>query len=83
MLAYKKIIIRYFESLTGKLFKLWPMRTMYLSINPEDFYKKTKDYANEILREMGADIKKKIVLDQPFEGNDPTQSFPFFSYGVV
>ncbi|MCM1180024.1 MAG: hypothetical protein NC347_07190 [Clostridium sp.] len=78
VLAYKKIIIRHFESLTGKLFRLWPMRTMYLSIHPDDFYKKTKNYTNEILREMGADFKKKIVLDQPFEGNDPTQSFPFF-----
>lgn len=34
---------------------------------------------------MGADFNKPICLDQPFEGNNPTQSFAFFEdpYAVV
>ena len=34
---------------------------------------------------MGADMSKPVVLDQPFEGNAPEQSFPFFEdpYAIV
>lgn len=78
VLAYKKFIIPYYEKITGRLFNHWPIRDMHLSIKPKDFYKKTRKYTTSILNEMGADFDKKIVLDQPFEGNNPAQSFRFF-----
>lgn len=78
ILIFKKIVIPNYEKLTGKLYSLWPMRTMYLCIQPDDFYRKTRKYTHQILKAAGADFTKKIVLDQPFEGNDPTQSFPFY-----
>lgn len=78
ILIFKKIIIPKYETLTGDLYNFWPMRTMYLSIEPDDFYEKTRKYTHQILKAAGADFNKKIVLDQPFEGNDPTQSFPFY-----
>lgn len=78
ILIYKKFIIPFYEKYTGKLFHFWPMRKMYLSIEPDEFYEKTRNYTHKILEAAGADFTKMIVLDQPFEGNDPTQSFPFF-----
>jgi hypothetical protein len=84
-LGFKKFIIKYYEKLTGKLYKGWPMRNMSVSICPEDFYEKSKMYIQKILENAGGDLSKIIVLDQPFEGNNPTQSFPFFEepYAIV
>jgi hypothetical protein len=54
------------------------MRKMRVCINPENFYEEARKYMMGILQNAGADFSKIIVLDQPFEGNNPTQSFPFF-----
>ena len=78
VLGLKKLWIPFYETHTGKLYTAWPMRKMYLSIEPEDFYEKTKKYTHDLLAAAGADFRKMIVLDQPFEGNAPWQSFPFF-----
>jgi hypothetical protein len=84
-LGFKKFIIKNYEKLTGKIYKAWPMRDMSVSICPEDFYEKSKVYMHKILENAGGDFSKIIVLDQPFEGNNPTQSFPFFEdpYAIV
>ena len=78
VLVFKKIIIPFYEKHTGKLYNAWPMRKMYLSIEPEEFYEKTRKYTHNLLKAAGADFKKMIVMDQPFEGNAPWQSFPFY-----
>ncbi|OOM80319.1 sulfotransferase [Clostridium sp. BL-8] len=77
-LGFKKIIFPNYERIFKKTYDMWPARELYLSIEPEDFYKKTKDYIRNLLLAMGADLSKPIVLDQPFEGNAPQNSFSFF-----
>lgn len=84
--ASKKIIMpKVIEKFTRKRSYIWPCRNMYYSIKPEKFYEKSRKYVESILKEMGADLNKPICLDQPFEGNAPENSFPFFEdpYAVV
>lgn len=78
VLGFKKIVFPVFEKITKKSWDVWPARGMYLSINPEDFYEKTQTYTTELLEAAGASFEKPVVLDQPFEGDAPEQSFPFF-----
>lgn len=78
-LASKKVIMpKIVEKITGKTSYLWPARKMYYSVEPDNFYNAAKKYTTQIIKSMGADLSKKVVLDQPFEGNAPEQSFPFF-----
>lgn len=84
--ASKKVLLpKIVEKITHKPSYLWPCRTLNYSIEPENFYKASRKYLNKIFIAMGADLKKPICLDQPFEGNDPTQSFPFFEdpYAII
>lgn len=78
VLILKKKWFPLYERITGKDYKLWPARKMYLCINPDDFYEKTRLYTDQLLVAMGADLNRDIVLDQVFEGNNPRNSFPFF-----
>ena len=78
VMGFKKFIIRYYEQWTGKLYKWWPMRKMSVSICPDNFYSCAKKYMMSVIENAGGNFSKTIVLDQPFEGNNPAQSFPFF-----
>ena len=84
-LFFKKFIIKYYEQLFRKNYEFWPMRKIRISVNPDNFYENARDYMNKIIENAGGDFSKIIVLDQPFEGNNPTQSFPFFEdpYAIV
>ena len=78
-LGMKKIILpKTIEKWTHKPSYVWPNRKMYVCVKPENFYEASKEYIRDIFRAMGADLNKPIVLDQPFEGNAPEQSFPFY-----
>lgn len=82
----KKVIMpKIIEKITRKPSYLWPCRDLYYSIEPENFYEEARKYIHNVLEEMGADFSKPIVLDQPFEGNAPENSFPFFDdpYAVI
>lgn len=84
--ASKKILMpKVIEKIIHKPSFLWPCRTLNYCIEPENFYEETKKYVNNILLSMGADLTRPICLDQPFEGNCPEHSFPFFEdpYAVV
>lgn len=84
--ASKKVLMpKIVEKITHKRSYLWPSRYLYYSIKPDNFYEEAKKYIKNILIEMGADLDKPICLDQPFEGNAPEQSFPFFEnpYAIV
>lgn len=84
--ASKKILMpKIIEKITNRPSFLWPCRTLNYSIEPVNFYEESRKYINNILTAMGADLSRPICLDQPFEGNDPSQSFPFFEdpYAVV
>lgn len=82
----KKVLMpKIIEKLTKKPSYLWPCRKMYYSIDPSNFYEEASKYIKNILIAMGADLNKPICLDQPFEGNNPMQSFKFFDdpYAIV
>ena len=84
--ASKKVFMpKVIEKVTKKTSYIWPCRTMYYSVEPENFYEEAKKYINNILEAMGVDLSRPVCLDQPFEGNAPQQSFPFFDdpYAVV
>lgn len=85
-LASKKIIMpKLLEKIVHRQVHVWPCRRMYYSIEPSNFYEAAKQYTTAIIQAMGADFSKPICLDQPFEGNNPLQSFPFFDdpYAIV
>jgi hypothetical protein len=77
-LAFKKFVYPNFEKVFKRPYNIWPARDIYLSIKPDDFYEKSRNYVRGLLSAMGADLEKPIVLDQPFEGNAPENSFPYF-----
>ncbi|MDR3294480.1 MAG: hypothetical protein LBT26_01445 [Clostridiales Family XIII bacterium] len=78
-LGMKRIILpNIYEKRKGRACYLWPNRDMYVCVKPEGFYDKAQKYIKDILLAMGADTDGVVALDQPFEGNAPEQSFPFF-----
>lgn len=78
-LGMKKVILpKTVERWTHKPSYMWPNRKIYVCVKPENFYEESREYIRKIFRAMGADLDRPIVLDQPFEGNAPEQSFPFF-----
>lgn len=84
--ASKKVFMpKIVEKITHKPAFLWPCRTINYSIEPDNFYEESRKYISSILNAMGADLSKPICLDQPFEGNCPQNSFPFFEnpYAIV
>lgn len=84
--ASKKILMpKIITRITRKQSYIWPCRDIYYSIEPQNFYQEAKVYTTNIIQAMGADMSKPICLDQPFEGNCPEQSFPFFEdpYAIV
>lgn len=84
--ASKKIVMpKIITRMTGKRSYIWPCRNIYYSVEPSNFYEEARKYVQNVILAMGADLDKPICLDQPFEGNVPEQSFPFFEdpYAVV
>ena len=77
-LGIKKIVAKYYEIITGKPYNFWPFRKLYICVEPEEFMEKSKQYIRDIIKTMGFDLSKPIVLNQPFEGNCPENSFPYF-----
>lgn len=78
-LGMKKKLMKFFiERWTKKPCYLWPYREIYVCVEPENFYDAAKQFIRDILIAMKADLTKPIVLDQPFEGNAPQNSFKFF-----
>ena len=76
-----RINMRISKKMPRKLFEklhLYPLGKMEFSVEPDDFYTHTKDYIDSIFLCFGLDLKKNIVLDQAFAGNNPTKSFPYF-----
>lgn len=62
----------------GIPYKGWPMTRLPLAVAPRNFYSAAQDFTSAILQDMGADFSRNVVLDQPFDGNNPAACFPFF-----
>ena len=73
--------------LLGKVLKrnidLPPVRDMYLSVSPNNFYEASRKYIMDLIRAMGYGNKETIVLNQPFAADHPTKSFPFFENPIA
>ena len=79
LLSMKKIFLpTFYENITKKYWKHKPCRTLYCSVMPEGFYEKSKHFIEQILIAKGFNLDEDIFINQPFEGNDPLNSFPFF-----
>lgn len=63
----------------------YPLEKVQMSIKPDNFYEASKVFTSNILREMGVDLGKTVVLDQAFSGCDPAGSFLFYDdpYAIV
>lgn len=72
-----RLLNRIPESFARKI-KFYPLGDMMYSICPDSFVEKTQDYTDEILRAIGLDLSKNIVLDQPFAGNNPINSMKYY-----
>ena len=73
---------------SGRLKKnvdVYPFDTVQVSVMPPNFYDAAKRFTEDLLKAMGADLGKIVVMDQAFSGNDPAKSFPFYPdpYAVV
>lgn len=80
---WKKIGMKFFEKLLRRRLYWWPSRTLYYAVRPDNFYKETKKYIENIFIAMGADLNRPICLDQPFEGNNPENSMKFFNNPIA
>lgn len=70
----------------NKNIQLAPLKTMRLSILPEDFDIRTKRYIIDVLKSIGySDNKKRFVVDQLFSGDNPEKSFKYFDnpYAII
>lgn len=61
----------------------YPFRMVDVCVRPVDFIEKSKELVFWYLEQLGADFSKNIVLDQPFIGNDPAKSFPYYGDAVA
>lgn len=85
-LILRKKVIPSIEKKVGHQINCFPMEKVQLSVAPDNFYEAARTHVRELLEGMGADsTKRMIVLDQPFAGNNPQASFPFFDdpYAIV
>ena len=51
---------------------------MYLAICPDDFDIKARKYLQELISAFGYGRNKSVLLDQPFEANNPMQSMKYY-----
>lgn len=66
------------EDKIGHQIEVLPLKKVGMSIRPENFISISKDFVMDVLGAMGSTHDKNTVLDQPFCGNNPVASFPYF-----
>ncbi|WP_279276596.1 hypothetical protein [Enterococcus faecium] len=77
-LAFKKKIIPIYQHVTKSAYNFWPIRPIYVSIEPENFLEKTRNYVKELLLSTNVNLDGIILLNQAFEANNPKNSMKFF-----
>ncbi|MBO0412386.1 hypothetical protein JZO81_15050 [Enterococcus hulanensis] len=78
ILAFKKFVIKYYQTITKRTYNFWPIRKNYVSIAPENFNEASKKYIDKILELSGFDLNQPILLNQAFSANSPQSSFQFY-----
>ena len=66
------------ERITNERAKAPKSDVMYLSIQPENFIEEVRHYIHSLLYETSQSDKDIIVLDQPFNVNNPKTSMRYF-----
>lgn len=61
----------------------WPLSMLRLAAHPGNFAAEARKFMHALLSGMGADFSRNVVLDQPFDGNNPMACFPFFEDPVA
>lgn len=70
---------------TQKDFRAFPTVQMFYSYKPDNFLEASRRYITELIASISSGKKSKIVLDQPFSGDDPAKSFKYYDdpYAIV
>ena len=73
------------KKIIKKNHNFYPYEEVNLSIHPDNFYDESKKFTRRLLKGMGADFSKIVVLDQAFSGSDPVSAFPFYDspYAII
>lgn len=72
-------LLKLYRKLFGKVPKIFPNSKMYIAVpDLNKFLDLSRKYIFNLIKCTGADISKKIILNQPFEANRPEQSFMYF-----
>ena len=81
----KHFFIPIYEKTTNKMWNGFPAREMEFSVKPENFDVSAQVFTKSILTELGLDFTKKVVLDQPFSGNNPQNGMKYYedSYAII
>lgn len=74
-----------FRKLTKKDFRAFPTVQMFYSYKPDNFLEASRQYIEKLICAISTGEKNKIVLDQPFSGDDPVKSFKYYNdpYAIV
>ncbi len=78
-------VIPYLEKKKGHRITCYPMETVRLAYNSDNYIGAARKHVRQLLSAMGADFSKMIVMDQPFAGNNPQACFDYFDnpYAIV
>lgn len=71
-------VIPFLNRKSHKHVKIWPYRDIELATNPDNFLEESRCLIKDMIKWMGGDFTKNIVLSQPFIGEDPIRSFHYF-----
>lgn len=63
--------------------KCYPYHNIEFSMYPVNFYEASSKYVMGIVKALGGDGDKNIVLDQPFSGDNPGMSFKYFDNPIA
>ena len=80
-----RIIQMRLEAKFKKDYPIVPKRTAYISVCPDRFLENTREYIAEVIQSTGLNLNKKVLLDQPFPPNNPTEVFHYYKdpYAIV
>lgn len=71
--------------ITNKDYRAFPSVNMYYSYKPDNFLEASQKYIRNLISALSSGKKEKIVLDQPFSGDNPLKSFKYYEnpYAIV
>ena len=71
--------LRVFDKLGLKIPKSFPNNSiMTIPVSKDVFYNETRTFLSNLLRSMGLNGEKTVIVDQPFPANCPSSVFHFF-----